>query len=225
MDRKTFSLIESEMLKYMNDGAHDKQHIYRVLYYAVDIAKDHKVDIDVLIAAALLHDIGREAQFKNNKIDHATHGANVAYEYIITLGWNTNKAEHIKQCISTHRYRKNSEPQSIEAKILFDADKIDVSGTIGIARTLAYKGIVAEPLYSLDAKGNVMDGIDDDSPSFFQEYNFKLKNLYNSFYTDKAKKIAMGRKEIAQKFYECMVSEVTETYRMGLRRLEQVLVD
>jgi uncharacterized protein len=194
------SAIEARMLQLMNDGAHDKQLIYRVLYYVADIAGDYTVDMDVLLAAALLHDIGREAQFRNHKIDHAIYGADMAYEYLAQSGWSAEKAEHVRQCISTHRYRKEMKPESIEAKILFDADKLDVTGAIGIARTLAYKGIVAEPLYSVGTEGNVLDGTGDKEPSFFQEYNYKLKNVYDGFYTKRAKEIAMGRKEVAKIF-------------------------
>ena len=59
MDKKTYSLLENYMLSCMLDSAHDKEHIYRVLYTALDIAKTEKaVDYDVLICACLLHDIG-----------------------------------------------------------------------------------------------------------------------------------------------------------------------
>ena len=207
----------------MNDGAHDEQHIYRVLYFALDIADHFDVNFDVLIASALLHDIGREAQFNNPNIDHAIFGSELAYNFILKLGWNEEKANHIKKCISTHRYRKNNEPESIEAKILFDADKLDVTGTMGIARTLAYKGIVAEPLYSLDQNGKVLDGTEDKEPSFFQEYNFKLKNIYDGFYTDRANEIAKARKEIAKQFYETMLKEVNETYELGKVKLDKVI--
>lgn len=223
MDKRTFSAIEQKMLQFMNDGAHDRQHIYRVLYYAADIARDYAVDTDVLLAAALLHDIGREAQFRDHTIDHALYGADMAYEYLTESGWDHSKAEHVRQCISTHRYRKETEPASIEAKILFDADKLDVTGTIGIARTLAYKGIVAEPLYSVDQEGNVLDGTSDKEPSFFQEYNYKLKNIYGGFYTARARELAMGRKEIAERFYECMLKEASGTYEIGRERLALML--
>jgi len=96
------------------------------------------------------------------------------------------KAQHVKACISTHRYRNSNPPASIEAKILFDADKLDVTGTIGIARTLAYKEIVAEPLYSVDEFGNVLNGEEDEKPSFFQEYHWKLKKVYDNFFTNQA---------------------------------------
>lgn len=48
----------------------------------------------------------------------------------------------------THRFRKNRPPESPEAKILFDADKLDVTGAMGVARTLVYQGTMAQPLYS-----------------------------------------------------------------------------
>jgi uncharacterized protein len=220
LDKHTFQKLETYMHTCMKDGAHDKQHIYRVLYYCLDIAKSHVVDKDVLITSALLHDIGREAQFKNPKLDHAVIGSEMAYEFLVRNEFAEEKAVWVRECISTHRYRKNHEPESIEAKILFDADKLDVTGTIGIARTLAYKGIVSEPFYSIDESGNILDGTRDESPSFFQEYQFKLKNVYDHFYTEKAKEIALSRKSIADLFYSTMMGEVTETYKNGQINLE-----
>jgi len=71
MQRDMYINIEKYMVSCMKDGAHDCQHIYRVLYSALDIANDYNINKDVLIAASLLHDIGREAQFENSKLDHA----------------------------------------------------------------------------------------------------------------------------------------------------------
>jgi len=222
MDKQTFSCIENYMLTCMNDGAHDEQHIYRVLYSALDIASEYTVDMDVLIAASLLHDIGREAQFRDSKIDHAIVGSEMAYEYMKSLKWSEEKAHHVKDSIRTHRFRKNEEPTSVEAKILFDADKLDVTGTLGIARTIAYKGIVSEPLYSIDKFGNVLDGSNDSAASFFQEYNFKLKNVYEKFYTNRAKIIAEERRKASIDFYQSMLNEVKAIHIIGKERLESV---
>lgn len=211
------------MLERMKDGAHDEQHVYRVLYAALDIADDYEVDSDVLIAAGLLHDIGREAQFKDASVDHAVVGSEMSYAYLSTLGWPEDRARHAAACIRSHRYRKSEEPESIEAKILFDADKLDVTGALGIARTLAYKGIVAEPFYSVDGAGVVQSGEGDSEPSFFQEYNWKLKNVYEKFYTDKARRLAEGRRQASVDFYESMYAEVKETHVVGKRRLSDIL--
>jgi uncharacterized protein len=203
----------------MNDGAHDCQHIYRVLYNALDIAKEYNTDKDVLIAASLLHDIGREAQFNDPKLDHAIVGADKAYELLQCIGWPENKAQHVKDCITTHRYRNDNPPSSIEAKILFDSDKLDVTGTLGIARTLAYKGIVAEPLYNVDEDGNVLDGQNDEKSSFFHEYHWKLKCVYDKFYTKRAKEIAEERRRASISFLESMLNEVISTHKTGQQLL------
>jgi uncharacterized domain HDIG len=223
MTKEEYAAIERHMLACMKDGAHDKQHVYRVLFAALDIAADCVVDRDVLIAACLLHDIGRDAQFKDPRLDHARVGADMAFEYLSAQGWPEAKAGHVRACVRTHRYRNDDEPESLEAKILFDADKLDVAGALGIARTLAYKGIVAEPLYSVDEAGRVLDGTGDAAPSFFQEYNWKLKNIYGKFYTAKAARLAEGRRQASVDFYESMYAEVEETQVAGLRLLSEVL--
>lgn len=222
MNKNTYSTIENYMLKCMNDSAHDEQHIYRVLYAALEIANDYSVDNDVLITASLLHDIGRNAQINDSSLDHAIVGSSMAYDYLISIGWQNEKARHVKNCISTHRYRNHNEPQTIEAEILFDADKLDATGTLGIARTLLYKGTVAEPIYSVDEKGNIQYGIEDSVPSFFHEYNWKLSKLYDRFYTKLAKAIAEKRRQASIEFYQSIVQEVTETQNIGKQKLKEL---
>ncbi len=208
----------------MRDSAHDKEHIYRVLYNALEIAKseDH-VDYDVLIVSCLLHDIARGEQFANPEVCHAAAGGEKAYRFLVEHGFAVDFAEKVKLCIQAHRFRKHNQPQSLEAKILFDADKLDAAGAIGIARTLIYKGIVGEPIYTVTPNGMVSDGANDTSPSFFQEYKYKLENLYSNFYTQKGKELASKRKDIAVRFYESLLQEVSETYENGSRELSRVI--
>lgn len=224
MNKETYCLLENFMLRCMEDTAHDKEHIYRVLYNALEIADtENNVNYDILIAACLLHDIGRKEQFENPALCHAAIGSEKAYQFLLTHGFEMNYAEQVKQCIKTHRYRKNNLPQSLEAKILFDADKLDVSGAIGIARTLLYKGIVSEPLYSVSPNGIVSTGENDSAPSFFQEYKYKLENLYSNFYTEKATTIAKERQRIAIEFYNSLYQEVNSSYQNGINRLNNLL--
>ena len=224
MTKETYSLLESYMLSCMEDSAHDKEHIYRVLYNALKIAEsEDSVDKDVLISACLLHDIGRKEQFENPALCHAAKGAQKAYKFLIANGFSSDYAEKVRHCIETHRYRKNNPPQSIEAKILFDADKLEATGTIGIARTLFYKGKVAEPLYFLLPDGTVSDGSNDKEPSFFQEYKYKLENVYSRFYTKKGNQIAKKRQHAAADFYNSMFNEINESYKNGIRSLKNAL--
>jgi uncharacterized protein len=224
MDKTTYSQIEKYMLLCMNDSAHDKEHVYRVLYSALDIAKyEQSVDMDVLITACLLHDIGREEQFKNSKVRHEQVGSEKAYSYLIENKWAESRALHVKDCILTHRFRSDNPPASIEAKILFDADKLDVTGTIGIARTLFYNALVNEPLYSKDGHGNILDGSSDSKPSFFQEYKFKLEKIYGRFYTQRGALLAKERQSSAVSFYNSMLKEVQSCYSCGEKELTKIL--
>ena len=213
MDKKTYNLMEQYMLNCMNDSAHDKDHIYRVLYNALDIAAYEKnVDHDVLITSCLLHDICRKDQIEDPSLCHAEEGSKKAYRFLIDNGFSEDFADKVRHCIKTHRFRKNDPPKSIEAKILFDADKLDVTGAIGIARTLIYKGTISDPLYTLNVDGTVSDGKNDKHPSFFQEYRFKLENIYSRFFTTRGYFLAKKRQKNAQAFYDSILSEVKSTY-------------
>ncbi len=216
MNIKTYKMLEDYMLTCMGDSAHDKDHICRVLYVALDIASyENGVNYDVLICACLLHDIGRREQFENPQICHAAVGSEKAYEFLVFKGFELEYAEMVKACIKAHRFRTDTQPQSIEDKILFDADKIDVTGTLGIARTIFYKGQVSEPLYSLMPNGQVSDGSIDTLPSFFHEYKYKLEGLYTRFYTNRGAEIAAERQASAKTFYENMLCEVQSSYKVG----------
>lgn len=224
MDKKTYCLLENYMVSCMEDSAHDKEHVYRVLYNALEIAKaEESVNYDVLIAACLLHDIGRKEQYENPELCHAVVGSEKAYQFLLAQGFEASYAEWVKQCIKSHRYRKDNPPQSLEAKILFDADKLDAVGAVGIARTLLYKGVVGEPLYSKLPDGSVSSGENDEIPSFFQEYKYKLEKLYSNFYTQKAAEIAKKRQPIAVEFYNSLYKEVSSAYQNGIRELGNLL--
>lgn len=224
MKQSTYTLLENYMLSCMEDSAHDAEHIYRVLYNALDIARTEKgVNLDILITACLLHDIGRKEEFQNPGISHAEIGADKAYAFLLSHGFDKNFAEKVSTCIRLHSYRKSTPPDSIEAKILFDADKIDVTGALGTARTLQYAGAASEPLYSLSDDGQVSDGTNDSKPSFFHEYKYKLEKIYNRFYTKRGREIAVQRQDAAIEFYNHMLQEVNETYRNGAENLSKVI--
>lgn len=220
MTSHVYQLLEEYMLSCMGDSAHDKEHVYRVLYSALEIAGDEPdVDYDVLICACLLHDIGRGEQFENPSLCHAQVGSEKAYRFLREQGFAEDFAARVRHCILAHRYRNNNVPKTVEARILFDADKLDVTGAIGIARTLFYKGRVSEPLYSVDSQGRVQDGTEDEKPSFFQEYKYKLEDIYSHFYTKKGAEMARARRQAAADYYENLLAEVRPVYEKGRQAL------
>lgn len=224
MDKRQYAALEAYMDSCMCDSAHDKEHVYRVLANAMVIAKaEERVNYDVLICACLLHDIARAEQLADPNICHAQAGAEKAYGYLLENGYDPAFADHVRSCIRTHRFRKNDQPETLEAKILFDADKLDVAGAIGVARTLVYKGTVCAPLYTRKSDGSISDGRAEEKQSFFQEYCFKLEKLYERFYTARGRELSLQRKQAAVSFYENLYREVRELDDQGKQELEQYL--
>lgn len=214
MTKEVYEKIESFMLSCMKDSAHDREHVFRVLNNALRIAREEEeVDYDVLICACLLHDVGREEQYRDPSLCHARVGAEKAERFLTEGGFGADFARSVARCILAHRYRSENEPWTVEEKILFDADKLDAAGALGIARTLMYKGIVSEPLYTLNADGSVCDGSGESgddlrTTSFFREYKWKLEKIYDRFYTRKGAELAALRKKAAADFYGSLLAEV-----------------
>ncbi|HWS30320.1 MAG TPA: HD domain-containing protein [Clostridia bacterium] len=227
MDKNTFHIIEQFMLEKAGDSAHDRAHIERVLFGALDIARyEENADLDVLIAACLLHDIARPLQAKDERVCHARAGAEMAYGFLNQIGWCEDKAAHVRDSIRTHRFRIDDTPATIEAKILYDSDKLDVTGALGIARTLQYGGSMSEPLYALDENGGILlEGGGADVSTFFQEYHFKLKKLYGRFYTERAAALAQEREKTMTDFCDALYREVSETLKNGRAALDEALAE
>ena len=229
MTKEEYRQIEDYMLACMEGSAHDREHVYRVLYLALDIAETEPgADRDILLAAALLHDVGRPEQQADQRLDHALVGADKAEAFLRSLGYDEGFITRVGACIRSHRFRRSRPPESIEAKILFDADKLDVCGATGIARTLQYGGSLGCPLYHRDASGAVSDGseghdgkADAASVSFFQEYHYKLEKLYDRFLTRRGRELALRRQKAARDFYEALLAEVREPEERYSGRIAQ----
>lgn len=226
MNSQQYALLDVYMRKCMRncDGAHDCEHIYRVLGVALDIARSEQdVDLDVLIAACLLHDIARAEQLRDKRVCHAEAGAEKALKFLRKNGFDKAFARHVAECVRTHRFRKGDEPASVEAKILFDADKIDVCGATGIARTLFYQGRLGEPIYTCFDDGSISDGTEDKAKTFFGEYKYKLENVCERLFTSRGREIARERQKAAKAFYDSMLAEVRASRKNGRALLEQAL--
>ena len=135
-------------------------------------------------------------------------GADMAFDFLTGHGFSEDFAAKVRHCVYTHRFRKSRPPETIEAKILFDADKLDATGAIGLARTLVYNGQVDRPLYASDGHGKPKLDENEESPSFFREYHFKLKHLYDRFYTKTGAALAAGRRKAAEDFIAALEEEI-----------------
>ncbi len=210
MTQSEFKIIKKYMLDHVDKNAHDEYHIYRVLQNALEIAEYYEnINYDILIISCLLHDIARVDELAGNVSCHATAGSIIAYNYLKNMGYDESLCLAVKNCILTHRFRSTNEPETIEAKILFDADKLDVMGILGITRTLMYAGKFNIPLYVLDSDNQIdckanfsVNG------SFLNEYNYKLKNISKKLYTKVAQEKALELEKISELFYVELLKQI-----------------
>lgn len=187
MRAKDFSKIEQYMCTCLQDRAHDRTHVYRVLYTALTLAKQESgVDFDVLIAACMLHDIARGEQAADATVCHAAAGAQKARTFLTQNGFSPTFAERVAACIRTHRFRSSDPPRSIEAKLLFDADKLDAAGAVGIARTLLYQGRHDALLYTLKADGTSLTAAATRHRRFFRNISLNWKKFMTAFTRNRA---------------------------------------
>ncbi|MCY6485514.1 HD domain-containing protein [Clostridium aestuarii] len=224
MKREEFQRIESFMLKNMNDTVHDCLHVYRVLNYAIQIADTiEKIDTEVVIISALLHDIGRVDEIRNPSLCHAKIGSKKAKEFLINNGYSEGKANHVADCILTHRYKKNLKPQTMEAKIIFDADKLDLTGTVGTARAILFGGQIEEPLYLVGDDRLPTKGLPSEEASLFREYNRKLNKLFLKLNTEKAKEIGIEQQKTMDSYFMNLFKEVNRNYSNGKKLMDKIL--
>lgn len=214
MDKNLIINAQQYMLRCMRqDPAHDCNHVYRVLKLATQIARrEGGADMEILILACLLHDIGRPAQHADPACCHAQVGAQMAYDFLFSQNYSPERAAAVRDAILTHRFRSKNPPESLEAKILFDADTLDVTGAMGIARTLQFSGKVNAPIYEADPDQQVQYGKTAERFSFLGEYEFKLKNLYGRFCTETGRQMAQQRRTAAIQFHDALLSEILESH-------------
>lgn len=206
--------------KELSCSAHDMGHTMRVYNLCLVLAKNEKINKEILLTAAILHDIGRTKEDKDysGNTDHAIIGAEMAETILKSLNFSSDKIEKIKHCILTHRFRTKIAPQTLEAKILYDADKLDALGAIGIARSYVWVGENNAKIYTnvnLDeyihenlngsADGRIKDRRKH-SPQI--EYETKHKFLFKKLYTKQGGGIAKERLKFYKEFLNRLKKEI-----------------
>lgn len=216
--KKIISEVKAIVTRKLSCSAHNTEHVMRVVDLCEMLAAFEKdVDTEILLISALLHDIARveEDTDTTGSIDHAVLGSEKAGIILGKLGYPDENIKRVKHCISTHRFRSGIGPETIEAKILFDADKLDVLGAVGLARTYMMSGQYGQSIdfdfetYSLDDNSNSNGRLKDMSKhSPFIEFECKYKKIPDRLYTDKAKEIAAERLAFMDDFFNKLKDEL-----------------
>jgi uncharacterized protein len=172
---------------------------------AVRFAKEERADLDVVKASALLHDVARALEDEGKIDDHAVESAKIARKILKEVNFPKEKTGKVIECIEAHRFKKGIKPKSLEAKILQDADRLDMLGAIGLARGFVRTGWSNQPIYdpSIPPK-KVYDGRSETSINHIYEKILKIKDTIN---TKTAKKIAEERHRFVELFVDRLLKE------------------
>ena len=191
-------------------GSHDFDHVERVLKMALHIGKKEKADLEVLKLAAILHDVSRKsADEQKGKVDHAKQGALTAREILEKFKIKESQIVAICHCIEAHRFRNAVKPKTLEAKILFDADKLDSIGAIGVGRAFLFAGEIGAKLHNAvetDVNKTAEFSAEDTA---YREFMVKLKYIKSRMQTREGCRIAKSRHDFMVDFFKRLTKEMT----------------
>jgi uncharacterized protein len=205
MDSDVFTEIRKRAEKFFSLSHHDRFHTERVYNLAVRIAEEEQADVAVVKAAALLHDIARALEDEGKIADHAVEGAKKAKGVLEAVNFPEEKIPAVLHCIEVHRFRTGMKAESLEAKVLQDADRLDIIGAIGLARVFTRGGWVNQPIHdpAIPPKAKY-DGRSLTSVNHIYEKILKVKATLN---TKTAKEIAEERHRFVEHFLERLLTE------------------
>ena len=191
----------------VNDSAHDFEHVMRVYKNAQKLCKKEKVNEKLVLCAVLLHDIvsypKSDKRAKNSSVDSAKKAKTILKKY----SFPENEITLISDAIRDHSFSQKGTPQTIEGKILQDADRLDALGAIGIARVFATGGLLKRPIYNIDDPFCKKRNPDDKTwtvDHFFQKL-LKLESLMN---TKSGKLEAKKRTRVLKEFLKQLKQEL-----------------
>jgi uncharacterized protein len=195
------------------DAVHDFDHVLRVLTLAERLAGEEGADPEIVRTAALLHDVARGHRDGSGTprgdrlaVDHAQVGAEMARELL--AGQSPQRIEAVAHAIAAHRFRTGPAPQTPEARVLHDADKLDAIGAIGVARAFAYGGHEGQRLWG-EVPANYQESQatrGEHTP--VHEYHLKLVKIKDRLLTDSARRLAQERHRYMVEFYQRLEREV-----------------
>jgi uncharacterized protein len=205
--------VESARLLYEdNDATHGFDHVLRVLRLAERLGAEEGADAEIVRTAALLHDISRGEQDRAGG-DHAALGAARARQ--ILAGHPADRVERVVAAIAQHRFRVDNPPTSLEAEVLYDADKLDAMGAIGVARAYAYAGenrqhlwAEVDPSFALLDRTFIQQELEAGNHTPVHEYVFKLSTLKDRMITKSGSRLAAARHAFMVSFFEQLAREM-----------------
>ena len=204
MTRKLYNSVARIVKKHLlsSESSHDFDHTLRVCRNADVLLEElPEADKDVVRLASLLHDIARPEEKGGKRICHARLGAKMAAEILRELNVDADFAAKVVAAVRTHRYRDDNAPESLEAQIVYDADKLDSLGAVGVGRAFLFAGKFGARLHNTEKEALSHRAYSKEDTAY-REYLVKLRKLPAAMLTAPGKKIALERITFMQTFFE-----------------------
>lgn len=191
------------------DGCHDFDHTLRVLANARMLASElPEADLHTVELAALLHDVARpEEQASQGKVCHAAAGERIARELLEKLDFPPETVAAVASAVRSHRYRDAVVPESLEARIVFDADKLDSLGAVGLGRAFLFAGHVGARLHNTEAEALSSPAYSREDTAY-REYLVKLRKLPAAMLTVPGRAEGARRLRFMRRFFDRLDAEI-----------------
>ncbi len=188
-------------------GSHGWDHTERVYRLCRHIGRIEGSNMEVLAIAAYLHDVGRPYQDESKgAICHAEKGSEMARSLLIKYPMSDRQKANVIHCIESHRFRGDHKPESLEARVLFDADKLDAIGAIGIGRAFLFAGEVGARLHNATLDPEDTESYSENDTGY-REFRVKLSRIKDRMQTHEGLRMAGERHEFMARFFERLLRE------------------
>jgi len=144
---KSIRIFAFEKAAELNDVSHDRYHIDRIVKNALTISKTEEADLAIVMPAAYLHDCVNFEKNDPRRKESSKHAADAAVDFLASIQYPEKYFKDISHAIHAHSFSANVATQSLEAKIVQDADRLDALGVIGFARMISVSTRLGRPFY------------------------------------------------------------------------------
>ncbi|CAI2324863.1 TPA: HD domain-containing protein [Vibrio parahaemolyticus] len=209
----SLSQFEPLFLEFMQqemqvDAAHDIEHVKRVVKTAKQLCDEENADIAIVLPAAYLHDCFTYPKDHPNRKQSSAIAARKAIAYLESIQYPQHYHDAIAHAIEAHSFSANIRPNTLEAQIVQDADRLDALGAIGVTRCIQVSTHFNAQLYNdndMFAKERELN----DKQFTVDHFQTKLFKIVDTMNTESAKLEANKRKAFMQTYLKQLYDEVT----------------
>lgn len=207
-----WTLWENRFSAFLNaraaDAAHDQAHVERVVTTTRRLAREEDAQLDVVVPAAWLHDCVILPKDAPNQDRASRLAADAARDFLESEGYPDQWIPDIEHAIAAHSYSGDVEPDTLEASVVQDADRLDALGAIGIARCFTVGGALDQSLYNPDDPF-CDDRVPDDDTYTIDHFYAKLLRLPDTMQTEAGRNEAERRAAFLRQYLDRLRDEIS----------------